>query len=391
MDGFRSIRAIPPGSWLWDTTPNTQRRQQRRDGEAVAQPYVKDLLGTSEIVLIETRQHWMAAIRFALRPIIIALIGVGLLFLNSLFEFNDDQFLSFINDLITWAVVILFLISIVWIPIDLIRWDSRRYVLTNRRAMRVEGVLQKNSIDSSLEQVTDIGMRETTFGRFLGYADLTLYTASEAANEEYEQLLDGKQFKIAVLDAKEAIRLGGSMDKLADDFVVKGGTNVASMRADGKIEDEQQPEPAVAPAAAPAPDTPVEPPPPAPAAEPAPPPAVAAAPAAAAHVPEPEPAPEPEPEPEPVSAPEPVAEPALVVEPEPEPEPAPAEPASASEPAATDEPAAETAATEAAWPEADTAPAGESEAEAPSSEEPESEQPSAADESKPKDDGPATV
>ena len=254
----------------------------------------------------------MAAIRFALRPIIVALIGVGLLFLNSLFSFNDDQFLSFINDLITWAVVILFLISIVWIPIDLVRWDSRRYVLTNRRSMRVEGVLQKNSIDSSLEQITDIGMRETTFGRFLGYADLTLYTASEAANEEYEQLLDGKQFKIAVLDAKEAIRMGGSMDKLADDFVVKGGTNEASMRADGKITDEEESEPSAAAAApAPAPEQPI--------AEPAPEPEPAAA------------APAPKLEPEPVSAAEPVAEPALVVEPEPEPvapepEAAPVEP-----------------------------------------------------------------
>ena len=203
----------------------------RKDGEAVAQPYVKDMLGSTEIVLIETRQHWMAAIRFAIRPIVIALIGLLLLAVNSIFSFNDDQFLSFINDLITWIVVILFLVSIVWIPIDLIRWDSRRYVLTNRRTMLVEGVLQKNSIDSSLGQVTDIGMRETTFGRLLGYADLTLYTASEAANEEYKQLLDGKQFKIAVLDAKEAIRLGGSMDELPEGFVVNGGMTEACKRA----------------------------------------------------------------------------------------------------------------------------------------------------------------
>ena len=63
-------------------------------------------------------------------------------------------------------------------------------------------------------------MKETTFGRLLGYADVTLYTASEAANEEYKQLLDGKQFKIAVLDAKEAIRTGqplGALQALGTD------------------------------------------------------------------------------------------------------------------------------------------------------------------------------
>ena len=250
----------------------------------MASSTVKNLLGSTEVVLIDTRQHWMAAVRFALRPIVIGLIGLGLLALNSLFEFNDDQFLSFINDLIQWAVVILFLIAIVWLPIDLIRWDSRHYVLTNRRAIRVEGVVRKTTIDSSLEQITDIGLVESAFGRMLGYADLTLYTASDAANEEYRQLLDGLQFKKAVLDAKEAIRTGTPLNELAEGFVVKGGTNEASMRADGKIGDDdkeedpaQDDQPPVAPPPAAQPEPVIE--------------------------PEPEPvAPEPEPEPEPEEA-----------------------------------------------------------------------------------------
>ena len=305
--------------------------------EAVAQPYVKELLGTTEVVLIETRQHWMAAVRFAMRPIIIGLIGLGLLVLNSIFEFNDDQFLSFINDLIRWAVVILFLIAIVWLPIDLIRWDSRRYVLTNRRSMRVEGVLRKKSVDSSLEQITDIGLEESAFGRMLGYADLTLYTASDAANEEYEQLLDGLQYKKAVLDAKEAIRVGEPLEEMAADFVVKGGTNEASMRADGKIVDEA--EAAEAPA-----EQPVAPPPVAtvPESAPEPEPVVAAA---------PEPEPEPEAEPVVAAAPEPVTEPALVVEEEPEPVPE-----RAAEPVPEPEPAAEPEPEPAAEPEPEPAP-----------------------------------
>ena len=319
----------------------------------MAKSKVQDMLGTTEVVLIETRQHWMAAIRFAMRPLIVILIGVGLLALNNIFEFNDDQFLSFINDLIQWAVVILFLISIVWLPIDLIRWDSRRYVLTNRRSMRVEGVLRKSSIDSSIEQITDIGLTEPTLGRAFGYADLTLYTASDAANEEYQQLLDGLQYKKAVLDAKEAIRVGSPLTELAPDFIVKGGTNEASLRADGKLVDEEEATPATQD------DQPAAPPPP-----PPPPAAVS-------------------PEPEPVAAPEPVAEPALVVEPErakepepeppaPEPEPAveaapepPApeppvapvvEPEPVAEPAPVDEPEVKDAEPE-SWPASDAAPA----------------------------------
>jgi len=208
--------------------------------DAVAKSYVKDLLASSEVVLIETRQHWMAAVRFVLRPILIALAAVGLIILNEVFNFNDDQFFSFINDLISFAIVILFLIAVVWLPIDLIRWDSRRFVLTNRRSMRVAGVLRKTSFDTSLEQINDIGLVEPTVGRLLGYADLTLYTASDTANATYDQLVDGLQFKKAVLDAKEAVRTGSPLSELPADFVVKGGTNEASMRADGKIVDDKE-------------------------------------------------------------------------------------------------------------------------------------------------------
>ena len=313
----------------------------------MASSHLKDLLGTTEVVLIDTRQHWMAAVRFALRPIVIGLIGLGLLALNNIFEFNDDQFFSFINDLIRWAVVILFLVTIVWLPIDLIRWDSRHYVLTNRRALRMEGVLRRTSIDSSIEQITDIALTETTLGRFFGYADLILYTASDTANEQYRQLLDGLQFKKAVMDAKEAIRTGNPLTALPEDFVVKGGTNEASMRADGKIHDEVEEDATPAPAAA-APATT------APAQEAVvPPPAVEPEP-----VVEPEPEPVIESEPEPVSAPEPVAEPALVVEPEPEPEP---EPVAEPQPAAVEEAAQD----EAPQPEASSGDAGQAEDTAP--------------------------
>ena len=148
---------------------------------------------------------------------------------------SDDGFLDIINDLVGWIVVILIVVSIVWLPIDLVRWCSRRYVLTNRRAMRMDGVLRK----AGLRLVARADQRHrpdaVVPGPELGYADLTLYTASDTSNEVYEQLLDGLQFKKAVLDAKEAIRAGTPLQALAEDFVVKGGTNEASMRADGKL------------------------------------------------------------------------------------------------------------------------------------------------------------
>jgi Bacterial PH domain len=205
-----------------------------REVEPVANEYVKGQLAAGEVLLIDTRQHWIAALRFAIRPLVVAGLAVLLSLLNQWLQFDR---LGFINDLLHWLILIAFVVAIVWLPIDLFRWWSRHFVLTNRRAMRMDGVLRKQSFDSSLEQINDIMLSQSVLGRQLGYADLTLLTAN-SSNEAYEQLLDGPQFKKAVLDAKEAIRLGHPLQALPDGFVVKGGTNEASQRASRKSPDE---------------------------------------------------------------------------------------------------------------------------------------------------------
>ncbi len=206
----------------------------------MTESFMRDLLASGEVVLIETRQHWVAAVRYVLRPIVILLIAAGLVLLNSWLGW-DDGILGTLNQLILWIAALLFIVSIVWLPIDLVRWWSRKYVLTNRRAMRMQGVLRKSSIDSSLEQINDIRTEQSLVGRTLGYADLTIYTASDVANERYAQLLDGLQFKKAVLEAKNAIREGQPLEILPDDFIVKGGTNEASIRKYGKASAEEAP------------------------------------------------------------------------------------------------------------------------------------------------------
>jgi membrane protein YdbS with pleckstrin-like domain len=231
---------------VWETT--LDKIVHGKDVGAVADSYLISLLASGEVLLIETRQHWMAAIRYVLRPILLLGAAIALWVLNG-WLFSGEGILGTIGDIISWVILIMFVAAIVWLPIDLVRWWSRRYVLTSRRVMRMDGVLRKRSFDSSLEQINDIRTEQSFVGRTLGYADLTIYTASDTANEIYAQLLDGLQFKKAVLESKEALRTGTLLTALPEDFIVKGGTNEASMRADGKLQKE------VAAATEPAPDT----------------------------------------------------------------------------------------------------------------------------------------
>lgn len=198
---------------------------------------IQSQLPEGEAVLIDTRQHWVAAIRYALKPFLLLGAVVLLALLNQWLDLGDDSFLGIINTIIHWVLVIMIIVAVIWLPIDLAQWYSRRYVLTNRRAIRYSGVLRKQTYGSSLEKINDIGVHESVLGRVLGYSDLTFFTASDTVNEGWSQLRDGLQFKKAAYEAKEGLRVRKPLMALPDDLVVKGGTNEASRRADGKMQD----------------------------------------------------------------------------------------------------------------------------------------------------------
>lgn len=225
----------------------------------MADGYLRNLLSGGEVVLVEAKQHPIAVVKFALKPILLLGLAVALFLFNQILDFSGV--LDIINEIVRVVLIIAAVVALIWLPIDIVQWFSRRYILTNRRVIRMYGVVSKNSIDSSIEHVNDIESTQSAVGRLLGYTNLTIYTASDQANESFEQLIDGLQFKKAVLDAKEAIRIGSPLMALPEGFVVRGGTNEASIKAYQKQDKPAATEDAVAEAAEPeaAPPEPVEP------------------------------------------------------------------------------------------------------------------------------------
>ena len=58
------------------------------------------------------------------------------------------------------------------------------YVLTNRRVVESTGVRQQAVADSSLEKLTDVVLRQSIFGRMLGYGDIEVLTAAAGAGHQ---------------------------------------------------------------------------------------------------------------------------------------------------------------------------------------------------------------
>jgi hypothetical protein len=131
------------------------------------------------------------------------LIAVVLLVLSSTI-FNGN---SGITSLLGWVVVALVVVGLAWFGWQVLVWQNEQFVLTNRRVLRLTGVLNKTVMDSSLEKINDAVLTESVFGRIFGFGDLEIQTASESGIDRLRMLRDAPGFKRAMLDSKHDLEL----------------------------------------------------------------------------------------------------------------------------------------------------------------------------------------
>jgi uncharacterized membrane protein YdbT with pleckstrin-like domain len=166
--------------------------------------YLKQVLGTQEIVIMVTRQHWFILLGSIIPEILIVVVLVlGIIALSA---FNPLAFLG----------LIVLIIPCISLTRDYLIWNNKRYIVTNRRIIHTFGVFNKNIIDSSLEKVNDVKMAQSVMGRLLNFGTIEILTASELGVNKFFHISNPIHFKTAMLDAKENI----SSD---DEIVVHGG------------------------------------------------------------------------------------------------------------------------------------------------------------------------
>lgn len=91
------------------------------------------------------------------------------------------------------------------LALDLLRWRNDVFAITNRRVVQLQGILNKRSIDSSLEKVNDVVLEQSLLGRLLDYGDLEILTASEAGINRLSRVAAPVTFKTTLLDQKEGL------------------------------------------------------------------------------------------------------------------------------------------------------------------------------------------
>ena len=165
--------------------------------------YLDKRLATGEEPLRREHQHWFVVVADA-RYAIYAWVGALALILIGQTLLKDQPGAA---SIVGWIAVVLVIVGLLYFGWQLLRWQNEEFVVTSRRVLQTEGVINKQVIDSSLEKINDAILTESIFGRIFGFGDLEILTASETGISRRRMLRDADGFKRSMLDAKHELEL----------------------------------------------------------------------------------------------------------------------------------------------------------------------------------------
>ena len=165
--------------------------------------YADTLLADGEVVVFRSRQHALALLldaRYALVAWAVTVVAVILL------AVVQPESGSAVLNVLSWLGIVSFVVGLGLFLLQAWRWSAQDYVITNRRVLKVDGVLNKHAGDSSLEKINDAILDQNLLGRLLGYADLNILTAAEDSKiDDYHMLARPTEFKRQMLNAKNLL------------------------------------------------------------------------------------------------------------------------------------------------------------------------------------------
>lgn len=165
--------------------------------------YAETLLAPGEVVVHRSRQHWLSLILDSRLAIVLWAIVVGALIVSFIGNFGGILATALLA--LEGVALVGGILVVLW---RWWHWRTEEYLITNRRLLKVSGIINKRSGDSSLEKINDAILEENLIGRMLNYGDLDILTAADIAVDRYRMLDKAKDFKKKMLEAKHNLESG---------------------------------------------------------------------------------------------------------------------------------------------------------------------------------------
>ncbi len=164
--------------------------------------YIDSMLASGEQPVKRDHQHWFVLIADSRYGILALLAAIALLLLRGVANTAGN-----LDQVIGYVVLALVIGGLAYIGWQILRYLNEEYVVTSRRVLQLEGVINKRVTDSSLEKINDAVLTQSLFGRIFGFGDLDILTASETGISRLRMLRQADDFKRAMLDAKHELEL----------------------------------------------------------------------------------------------------------------------------------------------------------------------------------------
>lgn len=92
------------------------------------------------------------------------------------------------NTYISWAALVLPILSLVWLFVRWLKWRSTMFVVTTERLISREGLFARSGMEIPLERVNNISSHQTFFERILGAGDLLIESGGEDGQQRYSNV-----------------------------------------------------------------------------------------------------------------------------------------------------------------------------------------------------------
>lgn len=178
--------------------------------------YIDELLGRGEKVVYVGHQHTFVLVS----NILTELFLIGLLIAAGVASQTafKGQFVSGlpVGQLVLIVCGVISLIVLISAFLDYMRWNNEEYIVTDHRVIQIRGIFNKEVIDSSLDKINDVELRQSWLGRIFDFGDIEILTASDVGINLMRRIGYPLEFKRAMIDAKHEFNRGfGYLDPQA--------------------------------------------------------------------------------------------------------------------------------------------------------------------------------
>jgi Bacterial PH domain/Short C-terminal domain len=147
--------------------------------------FPRHLLGEGEELVLDVRPHWRVLAGKAAEGALIIFVG------NLLFSIPVPAFLEFLLQPLRVVILLATLVVLAWRMIPALwNWASTQYVLTSERLILRKGLIDRYAYarELHLSDVEDVQLRQSSWGRALGFGDLLVEARGAYRHTRFPQV-----------------------------------------------------------------------------------------------------------------------------------------------------------------------------------------------------------